>query len=175
MNRGALTRTDPIREGFFLSDRWVAVSPPPLPPPNNKLSAEPDRHANPAMRAHKHAERADSSAALIADLNRPGDLSHSLTHTRDTSFFFFPFFPSLSPILFRKRSLPLPSCPNIHCVLSMSLCITLLPPPPLSLEPPTTTTTTPTISRPTTAPNGYFIFPSASLTVLSSTLASLCV
>lgn len=39
------------------------------------------------MRAHIHTDLADSSAALIADLNRPGDLSLSLTHTRHTSFF----------------------------------------------------------------------------------------
>lgn len=71
------------------------------------------------MRAHKHTDLADSSAALIADLNRPGDLSLSLTHTRHTSFF-FPPLPVLSILSSR---------PNILCFLPVSLCITLLPPP----------------------------------------------
>lgn len=51
------------------------------------------------MRAHKHTDLADSSAALIADLNRPGDLSLSLTHTRHTSFFFPPSPSSPSSLL----------------------------------------------------------------------------
>lgn len=69
------------------------------------------------MRAHKHTDLADSSAALIADLNRPGDLSLSLTHTQHTSFSSLPVLSILS------------SRPNILCFLPVSLCITLLPPP----------------------------------------------
>lgn len=61
------------------------------------------------MRTHKHADLADSSAALIADLNRPGDLSLSLTYTLHTSFFSFP--PS---ILFLKLFL-LPKYPFSPC------------------------------------------------------------
>lgn len=59
------------------------------------------------MRTHKHTDLADSSTALIADLNRPGDLSLSLTHTRHTSFFF------LLPVLSSS------SCPNILCFLPL--------------------------------------------------------
>lgn len=78
------------------------------------------------MRAHIHTDLADSSAALIADLNRPGDLSLSLTHTQHTSFFFpLPVLSILS------------SRPNILCSLPVSLCITLLPlpPPPETVSP----------------------------------------
>lgn len=77
------------------------------------------------MRAHKHTDLADSSAALIADLNRPGDLSLSLTHTRHTSFFppprplhplFSPKYPLLSPLvsLHYFTSAPLPPPPRIR-------------------------------------------------------------
>lgn len=59
------------------------------------------------MRTHKHADLADSRAALIADLNRLGDLSLSLTHTRHTSFF---SFPSRHPLPQTLSS----SCPNIR-------------------------------------------------------------
>lgn len=51
-------------------------------------------HINTRPTSQSHtANLTDSSAALIADLNRPGDLSLSLTHTQHTSFF-HPFFPS---------------------------------------------------------------------------------
>lgn len=83
------------------------------------------------MRTHKHADLADSSAALIADLNRPGDLSLSLTYTLHTSFF---FFSSLHPL---PQTLP----PAQISILPVSLCITLLLPPPSSLE------TTPRLAR----------------------------
>lgn len=46
------------------------------------------------MRTHKHTDLADSTTALIADLNRPGDLSVSLTHTQHTSFFPSLYSPS---------------------------------------------------------------------------------
>lgn len=65
----------------------------------------------------KHTRRAnlaDSSAALIADLNRPGDLSLSLTHTQHTSFFssFFslPFLLCLSSFFLAQISLALSQC-----------------------------------------------------------------
>lgn len=78
------------------------------------------------MRTHKHTDLADSSTALIADLNRPGDLSLSLTHTRHTSFFFFFPPPSpLPPLLFLSPKLSFAFYP-------VSLCINLLLPAPLS-------------------------------------------
>lgn len=77
------------------------------------------------MRTHKHTDLADSSTALIADLNRPGDLSLSLTHTRHTSFF-FPL-PVLSLV-----SSPLPLAQISFAFYPVSLCINLLLPAPLS-------------------------------------------
>lgn len=57
----------------------------------------PQRHPSAHIPKHTHTHAAnltDSSAALIADLNRPGDLSLSLTHTQHTSFFFLHLFSS---------------------------------------------------------------------------------
>lgn len=97
----------------------------------------PQRHPSAHIPKHTHTHAAnltDSSAALIADLNRPGDLSLSLTHTRHTSFFFpssffLPFLLfSLSPFFFSPR-------PNIP--RSLSPChFTSAHSPPLSLSPP---------------------------------------
>lgn len=72
------------------------------------------------MRTHKHTDLADSSTALIADLNRPGDLSLSLTHTQHTSFFF------------SSQSSPLPLAQISFAFSPLSLCINLLLPRPLS-------------------------------------------
>lgn len=63
------------------------------------------------MRTHKHTDLTDSSTALIADLNRPGDLSLSLTHTRHTSFFPPSQSSPSSPLLFLLPKYPLLSTP----------------------------------------------------------------
>lgn len=73
--------------------------------------------------AHTNAAHlTDSSAALIADLNRPGDLSLSLTHTRHTSFF-HPFPPFSLLLFFPETSLAFSQC---HFTLACS-CPSPLP------------------------------------------------
>ena len=124
MNHTMLTRPNPIREGFFLSDlqqeRCIHTHSCNQPQLHrnctHKLSQTTpsaihtniqthklDSHAShtqtpisaPTAVPHTHAANlADSSGAPIADLNRPGDLSLSLTHTQHT--FFFHLFPPLS-------------------------------------------------------------------------------
>lgn len=113
MNYAVLPRPDPIREGILPVRPLGAFTPLPPSPNTTTITNSPnqtDRHTHtrarqspggqPCAHTHKHADLADSSAVLIADLNRPGDLSLSLTHTGHTSFFSFP--PS---ILFLKLSL----------------------------------------------------------------------
>lgn len=100
----------------------------------------PQRHPSAHIPKHTHTHAAnltDSSAALIADLNRPGDLSLSLTHTRHTSFFFpssffLPFLLfSLSPFFFSPRpNIPRSLSPcHFTSAHSPPLSLSLLPPP----------------------------------------------
>lgn len=131
MNHTMLTRPNPIREGFFLSDRQGrdihphSRNQPPLCQRNhthtqltnvltNYTSTIPDRHINSCsckntpkatsshVRTHTHTHNlTDSNTTLIADLNGPGNLSLSLTHTQHTSFFPHLFPPlSLLPLSF---------------------------------------------------------------------------
>lgn len=98
------------------------------PPRKHDSHASSTQTPTKRIRTHTHSHTAnltDSSGALIADLNRPGDLSLSLTHTQHTSFFssfsspFFSFFP-----------------PQISLSFSLSSCVTsnqLIPVSPSSI------------------------------------------
>lgn len=105
---------------------------------NHKHTPKPTKASSVHTHTHTHKESTtahtnaahltDSSAALIADLNRPGDLSLSLTHTRHTSFFFSSFSslfspPSLSFFFLPETSLAFSQC---HFALACS-CPSPLP------------------------------------------------
>lgn len=119
MNHAVLPRPDPIRAGILLVRPLGAFAPLPPHSPNTtttiiitnspnqtdthtRVRAKVQEGSHARTHTHKHADLADSSAVLIADLNRPGDLSLSLTHTGHTSFF---FSSSLHPL---PQTLPLP-------------------------------------------------------------------
>lgn len=94
--------------------------------PDTHISTQPTSHTY--QNTHTHAANlTDSSAALIADLNRPGDLSLSLTHTQHTSFFhLFPplsLLPSLSSFFLAQIS---PAFSQCHFTLAYS-CPSPLP------------------------------------------------
>lgn len=99
---------------------WTHPLPPPPPPLHTRALNQHHTHT----KTHTNTGNlTDSSAALIADLNRPGDLSLSLTHSRHTSFFIFFSSPSL-PLFFFSP------CPN-NPSLSPSVTLHQLIPVPL--------------------------------------------
>lgn len=132
-----LTKLNPIKEGFFSSDLSLEKTfthshnqPPTYQNTHTHTTRQPQKqppqtHTHTKTHTHTHwANLTDSSTALIADLNRPGDLSLSLTYTQHTSFFFHPLFLPL-PLLLLSSFFPkypsIPPCVTLHQLITTPL------------------------------------------------------